>query len=162
MSGFTIPKWLYGALLSTIALEAIFLFTFSTESTISKAGLIGATMTAATALMTFYQRTLSDNRSEWWRRFEWLADQENGEHPDCLLLHRIYDNLFRERKWARPDAPLQASVYDRSLRCLLEHYSLDGRLEEYIEAMDNLERKHVYSLISRYQIGEIRNNDPEG
>ncbi|MGV0437260.1 hypothetical protein ACUY2R_09980 [Corynebacterium mastitidis] len=162
MSGFKIPKWLYGAALSAITLEAILLFLFSPEPTINKVGLVGATMTAATALMTLYQRTLSDNRSEWWHRFEWLVNQENGDHPDWLLLYRIYDNLFRERKWARPDAPLQASVYDRSLRCLLEHYSLDGRLEEYIEAMEDLERKHVYSLMFRYRIGESRNNDPEG
>ncbi len=111
MSGFKIPKWPYGAALSAITLEAILLFLFSPEPTINKGSLVGATMTAATALMTLYQRTLSDNRSEWWHRFEWLVDQENGDHPDWLLLYRTYDSLFRERKWDRADIPLHASIY---------------------------------------------------
>ncbi|WP_156801751.1 hypothetical protein [Corynebacterium mastitidis] len=162
MSGFTIPKWLYWVALSAITLETILLFLFSPEPTINKVGLVGATMTAATALMTLYQRTLSDDRSEWWHRFEWSVNQENGDQPDWILLHRTYDSLFRERKWARADIPLQASIYSRSLRCLLEHYSLEGRVEEYIEAMEDLERKHVYSLMAQYRIGESRNNDPEG
>ncbi|MBC3186704.1 hypothetical protein H7347_09030 [Corynebacterium sp. zg-331] len=117
VKGFKVPRWLY-FLVSIILFCFIFLLLILDVGTlVNKGKLAVSAVMVVVAVLTIWQKILSDERSEWWRRFEWAVKQENEPTPDWLLLAQVYDGLLRERKWPRVDADFYGCLADHGLRC---------------------------------------------
>ncbi|MDP9852481.1 hypothetical protein [Corynebacterium lowii] len=130
LQGFKIPRWMYAVVFLILVLFCGSLFLFEIGVLADRIKMVISILTVSSALLAFGQKVLSDDRSEWWNRFEWVVEQENGKEPDWVMLARTYRGLLEERRWPRRDAPMKISVLDHRARCVLEFYAQNGRLEQ--------------------------------
>lgn len=154
MQGFRLSWWAYGAIITPLIAIAVTIFIFNVGDTPDRMRVLVGIFTIGPAILAFWWKVLSDNRTEWWNRFEWTIEQESNDNPDWLMLGRIYRGLLEERRWLRGDKYFQRSVMEHRTRCILEHHAEKGNLKKALEEAQGGERKRLTRIVRRYKISD--------
>lgn len=126
MRGIIVSRVLIGALFGGLAGVVMMSVLQGDDPASRKVTVLIGLLTMGVALLTFRQKIASDNRSEWWRRFDWAITEERRikdelndvDASDFMIWSEVQKSLLedgRGRLWTESENSLIAPLTEKGI-----------------------------------------------